>query len=116
MSFRIKRVYESPTESDGLRVLVDRIWPRGVAKARAGIDQWLKDLAPSTNLRKWFAHDPKRWVEFKRRYFEELDAQPEEIRDLVTLGTKRTVTLLYGAKESQYNQAVALQEYLEAQI
>ncbi len=114
MSFKIKRAYEKPARSDGCRVLVDRLWPRGVSKAEAGIDQWRKEIAPSTALRKWFAHDPARWVEFKRRYFAELDALPELLAELRKLATGRTVTLIYGAKDTEHNQAVALKEYLEA--
>lgn len=114
MPFRIKRAYERPVRTDGCRVLVDRLWPRGVSKAEARIDQWRKEIAPSTVLRKWFAHDPARWAEFKRRYSSELDAQPEALAELRKLATKKTVTLVYGAKDTEHNQAVALKEYLEA--
>jgi uncharacterized protein YeaO (DUF488 family) len=113
MSFQIKRAYEKPERNDGCRVLVDRIWPRGVTKAEAKISQWCKEIAPSTGLRKWFAHDPARWLEFKRRYFAELDAQREPLDELRKLATSRTVTLVFGARDTEHNQAAALKEYLE---
>jgi uncharacterized protein YeaO (DUF488 family) len=113
MSFKTKRAYEKPERSDGCRVLVDRIWPRGVSKTEAKIDQWLKDLAPSTALRKWFAHDPARWAEFKRRYFAELKPQREALDELRKLASGGTVTLIFGARDTEHNQAVALKEYLE---
>ncbi len=114
MSFKIKRAYELASRDDGVRVLVDRLWPRGVTKAEASIDQWLKELAPSTALRKWFGHDPSRWEEFKRRYFAELDSHRAEIDDLRKLARRRTVTLVFGAKDTEHNQAVALKIYLES--
>jgi uncharacterized protein YeaO (DUF488 family) len=113
MSFKIKRAYEKPARSDGCRVLVDRMWPRGVSKAQAKIGRWCKEIAPSTALRKWFAHDPARWLEFKRRYFAELDAQRETLDELRKLATGRTVTLVFGASDTEHNQAAALKEYLE---
>jgi uncharacterized protein YeaO (DUF488 family) len=113
MSFKIKRAYEKPMRPDGRRILVDRIWPRGVSKEEAKLDQWCKEIAPSTALRKWFGHDPARWVEFKRRYFAELEAQEEPLGELRKLATGKTVTLVYGAKDTEHNQAVALKEYLE---
>ena len=111
MSFKIKRAYEKSAATDGCRVLVDRIWPRGVSKEDAKIDQWRKDIAPSTALRKWFAHDPSRWVEFKRRYFAELNAQREAVDELRKLAARRTVTLIFGARDTEHNQAAALQNY-----
>ena len=109
---RVKRVYEEPSREDGLRILVDRLWPRGLTKARAAVDLWLKDVAPSTELRKWFGHDPEKWDEFRRRYFRELDAQPDAVATLLERGAKGKVTLVYGAKDSAHNQAVALKDYL----
>jgi uncharacterized protein YeaO (DUF488 family) len=110
--FRIKRVYEDPAPDDGSRVLVDRIWPRGVAKEEARIKLWLRDVAPSTALRKWFAHRPERWAEFKRRYFDELSAQPDAVMQLRTLAESGPVTLVYSARDEAHNQARALAEYL----
>jgi uncharacterized protein YeaO (DUF488 family) len=114
---RIKRVYEPPAKDDGYRVLVDRVWPRGLGKTEAHVDLWAKDIAPSTELRKWFGHDPERWQEFVRRYKEELH-HPEvrdRIRDIVAAAEKhRTITLLYGAKDEQHNQAIVLQRVFES--
>jgi uncharacterized protein YeaO (DUF488 family) len=108
----LKRAYEPADPGDGRRVLVDRIWPRGVSKAEAHIDDWLKEVAPSTALRKWFGHKPERWAEFRKRYREELKANPavEELRRIMA---ERPVTLVYGAKDKAHNQAVALAEYLQ---
>jgi len=111
MSFKIKRVYEAPSASDGTRVLVDRLWPRGLSKAAARLDLWMKEVAPSPALRKWFGHDPARFTEFKRRYRAELttNAALEELRKL---GGRRRVTLLYGAKDPEVNHAVVLLQAL----
>jgi uncharacterized protein YeaO (DUF488 family) len=108
----LKRAYAPAEPGDGQRVLVDRIWPRGVSKSEAHIDLWIKAVAPSTTLRKWFGHDPARWTEFRVRYREELNANPavEELRQVMAKGP---VTLVYGAKDTQHNQAVALAEYLQ---
>ena len=114
MRIRTKRVYEPASKSDGVRVLVDRVWPRGVSKEAAGVAAWRKGVAPSTELRKWFAHDPGKWDEFKRRYAAELDAASEEVDALLELARGRTLTLVYSAKDEEHNQAVALREYLEA--
>lgn len=110
---KIKRVYDPVDPGDGVRVLVDRLWPRGVSKDK--VDLWLRDVAPSDELRRWFNHDPNKWEEFKRRYFQELDGNPkvEELLELIRRG--RDVTLLYAAK-SPYNNAVALKEYLERRL
>ncbi len=113
MSLELKRAYDEPANSDGCRVLVDRVWPRGVSKAAAKIDQWRKEFAPSTELRKWFAHKPERWPEFKKRYFAELDNQREALAEFRKLANCKTVTLIYGARDTMHNQAVALKEYLE---
>lgn len=114
MGVQLKRAYEPPAASDGLRVLVDRLWPRGVSKEGARIDQWLKEIAPSTELRKWFGHDPAKWQEFRCRYFRELEEQREAVAALRRLIRAGTVTLVYGAKDEQHNDAVALREYLAA--
>jgi uncharacterized protein YeaO (DUF488 family) len=111
---KIKRIYDQPTEGDGFRILVDRLWPRGMSKDKVKIDLWLKDIAPSHGLRKWYAHDPRKWVEFKRRYFEELGGKRELVELILEKRGKRTVTLLYGSKEEKRNNAVALKEYIEA--
>jgi uncharacterized protein YeaO (DUF488 family) len=110
---RTKRVYEEPDKGDGFRILVDRLWPRGLSKDRAQIDLWLKEVAPSDALRKWFGHDRARWAEFKRRYFNELADKKEGIEPIVEKASKGTVTLLYGAKDEGCNNAVALKEFLE---
>ena len=109
----MKRIYDPPSPSDGFRVLVDRLWPRGLKKEEAKVDMWLKDIAPSDGLRKWFGHEPAKWDEFKRRYFEELDKHVGEIAAIVEKAKSGTVTLLFGAKEKIYNNAAALIEYIE---
>jgi len=108
--FRIKRVYELPDKHDGRRILVDRLWPRGLTKEKACIDLWLKDIAPSTELRKWFDHDPCRWDEFKERYLDELKGNSEQIQLLKQELDTGIVTLVYGAKDEEHNQAVVIQE------
>ena len=113
MSIQLKRAYATRSESDGYRVLVDRLWPRGVSKQDAKIDLWLKEIAPSTDLRKWFAHDPAKWDEFRKRYAQELDNRPEIVEQLANLVEKQPVTLIYSAKNEEFNQAVALKEYLD---
>jgi uncharacterized protein YeaO (DUF488 family) len=113
VSIRLKRVYEKPARADGRRILVDRIWPRGLTKREARVDEWLKEIAPSTGLRKWFAHDPARWKEFKKRYAEELDDQRDQVEYLARAAKQHTVTLLFGAKDTEHNNAVALKEYIE---
>ena len=108
--FRIKRVYELPDKHDGRRILVDRLWPRGLTKEKASIDLWLKDIAPSTELRKWFDHDSGRWEEFKERYLDELKGNSGQIQLLKQELDKGIVTLVYGAKDEEHNQAVVIQE------
>lgn len=108
----IKRIYEPATPHDGARILVDRIWPRGVSKQAAALTLWLKEIAPSTGLRKWFGHDPARWIEFRRRYHAELDANPELVAQLRDLLKSGRVTLLYAAHDTSHNQAHALADYL----
>jgi uncharacterized protein YeaO (DUF488 family) len=107
-------VYEAAAKQDGLRVLVDRMWPRGLTKKAAAVDLWMRELAPSTELRKWFAHDPKKWEQFCARYARELDKKAEEVAQLKAQGRKRRVTLLYAAKDTDHNNALALKRYLEA--
>jgi len=113
VGIRLKRVYDKPAKSDGRRVLVDRIWPRGLGKEEARIDEWLNGIAPSTRLRKWFGHDPARWTEFKERYAVELHDQREQLERLAQEARKRTVTLLFSAKDIEHNNAVALKKYLQ---
>jgi uncharacterized protein YeaO (DUF488 family) len=110
----IKRVHEPHAKEDGIRVLVDRIWPRGISKETAALALWLKDIAPTTDLRKWFNHDPTRWAEFRRRYHAELEANPDSVEQLRGLIKTGRVTLLYAAHDTEHNQAVALAEYLSA--
>jgi uncharacterized protein YeaO (DUF488 family) len=109
---RIKRIYDPPDAADGHRVLVDRLWPRGVAKETARIDEWLKELAPSAVLRQWFGHDPARWEEFRDRYRAELAAQQPLLAQLQARGRSQTVTLLFAAQDREHNNAVVLQELL----
>lgn len=112
-TIRIKRVYDPPERDDGARVLVDRIWPRGLSKDAAALTQWLKDIAPSAALRKWFAHDPAKWQVFRQRYRAELAGNEEALRQLRELAAKGTVTLLYSARDTEHNQAVVLSEFLQ---
>ena len=111
---RVKRVYEPAAKSDGKRYLVDRMWPRGIKKDAVAIDAWLKELAPSTELRKWFAHEPARWGEFRKRYFKELEAVEAIWRPVRSEARQRTVTLVYSARDEEHNQAVALREFLDS--
>lgn len=112
MKIHIKRIYEPPTASDGTRILVDRLWPRGVAREEARIDAWIKDVAPSDALRRWYAHDPEKWPEFRVRYIGELKHNPAvvELRDIAA--KSKTLTLLFAAKDSLRNNATVLQEFL----
>jgi uncharacterized protein YeaO (DUF488 family) len=110
VAVRTKRVYEPASADDGYRVLVDRVWPRGVSKEDAAVDEWARELAPSTDLRKWFAHKPERFEQFRRRYRDELNAREGEIDALRTRGRKETVTLLFGARDVEHNNAVVLAE------
>jgi uncharacterized protein YeaO (DUF488 family) len=113
-SLQIKRVYEPAADADGLRILVDRVWPRGVSKKKAALDHWLKDVGPSTALRKWFGHKPERWTEFRKRYRKELAVNPaaKELRALIK---GKRATLLFGAHDTEHNQAVVLAELLQRQ-
>jgi uncharacterized protein YeaO (DUF488 family) len=111
---RIKRIYEQPSKEDGYRVLVDRLWPRGISKNQAKIDLWLKDVAPSNELRKWFGHDPKKWGDFKKRYGLELKKKTEQILEIRQIEKEKgTVTLVYSAKDEKHNQAVVLSTILQ---
>ncbi len=116
MGIRVKRVYEPPSTRDGRRILVDRLWPRGLSKADAKIDDWPKNIAPSTELRKWFGHDPERWSKFKRRYFAELKSKPDTVRALLDYVRAGTVTFLYSSKERRLNNVVALKEYPDSRL
>ncbi len=112
---KIKRIYELPTRADGLRILVDRLWPRGIRKDKARVDIWLRDFAPSSQLRKWFAHDLSKWESFKRKYFKELNENKDLIA-LITKSPKGTITFLYSAKDEKYNNALALKEYIDSRL
>ena len=105
---RLKRAYEPAAGSDGRRILIDRLWPRGVSKRRAAIDEWMKDIAPSTQLRRWFAHDPARWPEFQRRYKRELAERRDELRRIAALASRGRVTLVYAARDEAHSDAVVL--------
>jgi uncharacterized protein YeaO (DUF488 family) len=110
---KIKRVYERPESGDGTRILVDRLWPRGLTKERAGVNFWLKEVAPSTRLRKWFGHDPKKWKHFRSRYRAELKKYPDELATIRAKANKGRVTLLYGARDQRHNEAIVLKEFVE---
>ncbi len=115
---KVKRAYEAPSPADGRRILVDRLWPRGIKKAEADLTAWLKDLAPSDDLRRWFDHNPERWEAFHRRYVQEL-AAPEKaplLKDLVTQARQGTVTLVYAARDRDHNNAVVMQTLLEERL
>ena len=109
---RLKRAYEPPSQGDGKRILVDRLWPRGVKKAEAAIDGWLKDLPPSTELRKWFGHDPGRWDEFRRRFASELQRHQDELNRLRELARDGPLTLVYAARDEAHNDAIVLRDVL----
>ena len=110
---KLKRAYEPVSRTDGLRLLVERLWPRGLSKAQLQLDGWLRDAAPTTALRKWFGHDPAKWTEFRRRYFRELDAHPESWGAIASAARRRTVTLVYSSHDEDHNNAVALRDYLK---
>ncbi len=112
----IKRAYDPPDQADGARLLVDRLWPRGVKKEQLLLDGWYRDVAPSSELRKWFAHDPAKWEEFKQRYFLELGQKPEVWRPLIESARAGKTTLLYAAQDREHNNAVALKAYLETKL
>jgi len=113
---RLKRAYEPASRSDGARYLVERLWPRGVKKESLNVQGWLKDAAPSTELRKWFSHDPVKWPEFRRRYFEELRANSHGWEPLIAAARRGRVTLVYSSHDSEHNNAVALREFLQQRL
>ena len=112
----LKRAYDRATPADGTRFLVERLWPRGVAKTELRLDAWLKEAGPSTALRKWFSHDPAKWTEFRRRYFRELDSRPEAWQPIASAARRGTVTLIYSSHDTEHNNAVALQEYVQGKL
>jgi uncharacterized protein YeaO (DUF488 family) len=112
-TIRLKRAYEDSSPDDGTRILVERLWPRGVSKDKAAIDLWLKEVAPSADLRKWYSHDPDKWAEFRRRYQAELDEKREVLDDLKRRLKERPVTFVFAAKDAEHNSALVLKEYLE---
>ena len=114
MEIRVKRIYEPPEPADGYRLLVNRLWPRGVSKESTSLDAWMKEVAPSSELRRWFGHDASRWQEFKRRYAVELGTRQDLVAEILALARDCTVTLIYSARDRGRNQAVALAEYLAA--
>jgi uncharacterized protein YeaO (DUF488 family) len=116
MSLAVKRAYEPAAADDGYRVLVDRLWPRGLKKETAALDLWIKELAPSTELRRWFGHEPTRWEGFRHRYASELDDTAEYWRPLLARAARQRVTLVYGAHDDEHNNAVALKTYLETYL
>ena len=113
MEIQLKRAYDKPSKTDGKRILVDRLWPRGIKKEQAGINLWLKDIAPSKELQTWFGHDPGKSPEFKRRYFKELQHNQEIVKQVTELAEHGKITLVFGAKDKEFNNAVALKDYLE---
>ncbi|KAA1184445.1 DUF488 domain-containing protein [Rhizobium tropici] len=115
MSVHIKRIYEPADKHDGKRILVDRLWPRGIAKNDAHVDVWLKDIAPSPDLRRWFGHDPNKWDEFRRRYRDELKKNCKAVMELKDQIGHQTATLLYGAKDSEHNHALVLMDFITGQ-
>lgn len=113
---KLKRVYDPVSHTDGTRVLVERLWPRGFSKAKLQVSAWLKDAGPSTELRKWFSHDPEKWSRFRTRYFRELESRPEAWRAIVSAARRGTVTLVYSSHDEQHNNAVALKDYVLAKM
>ena len=116
MVIKVKRIYDNPRGNDTFRILVDRLWPRGLSKDEVKIDLWQKDIAPSNSLRRWFSHDERKWDEFKDRYFKELEKNDELVSTIIDRTKEEPITLLYGAKEEKFNNAMALKEYLEEKI
>jgi uncharacterized protein YeaO (DUF488 family) len=114
---KIERIYDNPKGDKSFRILVDRLWPRGLSKEKVRVDLWQKDIAPSNTLRKWFGHDEKKWDKFKHKYFKELDKNNDVVNTIIRMTQEQdSITLLYGAKEKRFNNAVALKEYLEEKI
>lgn len=116
MPISLKRAYDAPSRSDGCRILVERLWPRGLSKEDAEIDLWTKEVAPSTELRRWFDHDPQKWIEFKRRYLEELHAREDAVNLIIERARAGPVTFVFSSRELRFNNAVALKEYMERLI
>lgn len=110
---QLKRTYEPADKNDGYRILVDRLWPRGLTKEKAAVDEWLKDIAPTTELRKWFKHDPKKWTEFKKRYRDELKEHMPLVEYILKKARKERVTLLYSAKDEEHNDALVLKDFID---
>jgi uncharacterized protein YeaO (DUF488 family) len=113
MNIKIKRVYEQPDKKDGERILVDRLWPRGLTREKASVDLWLKEIAPSTELRKWFDHDPEKWRRFRGRYETEIKHKDDLIKILKRKASEGTITLIYGAQDEKHNEALVLKQFLE---
>ena len=113
---RIKRIYDPPAAEDGFRILVDRLWPRGLSKAKAKVELWPKEIAPSNALRKWYGHDPEKWVEFKKRYRKEMEDKQEAFDSIVKKAKGETVTFLFSSKEEKLNNATALKEFVEKNL
>ena len=111
---KLKRAYDPVSKTDGTRILVERLWPRGLSKAKVQVDAWIKEVGLSTALRKWFGHDPDKWPQFRRRYFQELDNRPEAWQPILSKARRGTVTLVYSSHDAEHNNAVALQDYLRA--
>jgi uncharacterized protein YeaO (DUF488 family) len=111
---KLKRAYDPVSREDGTRFLVERLWPRGLSKEKLRVDAWLKDVGPTTALRKWFSHDPEKWPQFRARYFRELDSRPESWQPILSAARRRRVTLVYSSHDEKHNNAVALKEYLQA--
>ena len=109
----LKRAYETVSPTDGTRLLVERLWPRGLSKEKLKLDGWIREVAPTTELRRWFGHDPAKWPQFRTRYFRELDSRPESWRPIVPQATRGTVTLVYSSHDEEHNNAVALRDYLK---
>lgn len=116
MNIKLKRVYDPASKEDGSRILVERLWPRGIKKENLAIDEWLKEIAPSTVLRQWFSHDPAKWKEFQKKYYAELDDNPKAVAHILGKIQQGTVTLLYSSKDTEHNNAISLKRYLERQI
>lgn len=113
---KLKRAYDPVSHADGTRLLVERLWPRGLSKAKLHVHGWVKEVSPSTELRKWFSHDPEKWSRFRTRYFRELDSHPDAWRPIVSAARRGTVTLVYSSRDEQHNNAVALMDYVRAKM
>ena len=113
---RVKRIYEEPSDQDGFRILVDRLWPRGLRKSEARLDLWMKEIAPENRLRRWFSHDPEKWEEFRKCYLKELEQKEEYVQELLDKARETDLTLLYAAKDETFNNATVLKEYLESRL